>query len=94
MAGPLGGIGAGQQVAFAGSIQQGQNSQIRAQDDREAETNQVQPQGASAAETQNTETNNQDVVQQQLEEFAQGEASNLVANENGQQRGSVLDISV
>ncbi len=94
MAGPLSGIGSGQQVPLNQTISQGQNnySQLRAQEDRKPEANRVQPQNAAAADTQSTNTE-QDFIQQQLEEFAAGEASNIT-NQNERERGSLVDISV
>ena len=94
MAGPLSGIGAGIQVPLNQTSPQGQNntSQVNAQEDRQPQQNQVQPQNAPVAESQDS-NNSQDLIQQQLEEFAAGERSEI-ANQNERERGSIVDISV
>ncbi len=95
MAGPLSGIAGQQQVPLSQSSQVDQNNtQVRQREEREPEENRIQPQGTAAAETQNTETNNQNNLQEQADEL-------LAANqsEGGQQsetarRGSLIDVVV
>ena len=94
MAGPLSGIGAGQQVPLNQTIQPNQNNSgaIRGQDEREnqQQANQVQPQGAPAAETQES---SEDLIRQQLAEFASGERSEI-DNQNERASGSIIDTLV
>lgn len=92
MAGPLAGIGAAQQqIPLATPSQPSQGQQAIRQQESEPEANRVQPQGAAAAESQNTETGNQNNA-------LQARASDFLSatNDTGQdvERGSVLDISV
>ena len=93
MAGPLSGV-AGQQVPASQPQQNSQNANhVREQEVREPEENRVQPQGAPPAEAQNTETNNQDALQQQLDEIIAVQQSGEL-NSADQPRGSVIDITV
>lgn len=96
MAGPLNGIGGQQQVPLSQPFQPGQDSnQVRGQNDQQPNENQVQPQGAPAADTQNTETNNQDVLQQQIQELISGSgAEEGLSAEDAPRRGSLVDVQI
>ena len=95
MAGPLAGLGAGQQIPLATSLQPNQtsnNQQVRPEredQDQTPETNTVQAPNAPAADVQNSETGNQETLDD-LRERA------LAASESSepQDRGSIVDISV
>lgn len=95
MAGPLSGIGGQAQVTPSqlSPTQQNQNSQtIRPQDDQqEPVNNEVQPQGAAAAQTQESETQN--AFEQRLDEFASLDVQSAIESGNTQ-RGSLLDVLV
>jgi hypothetical protein len=86
MAGPLNGIGG--QIPFATSFQPGQqqaNSPVRPQDDRTPKANQVQPQGAQAAQTKDPDTRNSKDLHSLLQD---AEATDKKG------RGAVVDITV
>lgn len=96
MAGPLSGIAGQQQVPLTQASQaSNQNTNtVRGQnDDRQPEPARVQPQGAPAAETQNTETSNQDIFQQQLEQVLANNQNDPVGNETPR-RGSLVDVVI
>jgi len=98
MAGPLSGIAGQQQIPLATSLQSGQNTgQAREREDAqqspEQDRTQVQPQGAAVAESQSTETGNQDVANQENAAFAQNSAANDPLSDP-QPRGSQVDILV
>lgn len=84
MAGPLNGIGG--QVPLANTYQPGQSTQLRTQqDERTPKPNEIQPRGAQAAQTNETETRGSRDLQGLLRE----------AQANGETgRGSVIDITV
>jgi len=97
MAGPLAGLGAGQQIPISTPFQSGQNGnneQIRPNRENEDQTprpNTVQAQNAPAASTQSAEnTNNRQDTLNDIQERA------LAAAESSepQERGSIVDISV
>jgi len=93
MAGPLSGIAGQQHAPIAQQTQTNQNqntNQVREQADRQPQNNQVQPQGAPAAESQNTETGNQDALQQRVEQLLTAQADSGA----DQPRGSVIDITI
>lgn len=93
MAGPLAGLGGQPQIPLAVPSQQSQNQQgVRQQQERESQSNEVQPQGAEAAQSQRSETNNQDVSRNQAREFLS--ASNDDSSQSVQPRGSIVDIAV
>lgn len=95
MAGPLNGIGGQQQAPLAQPSQSGQDTnQVRGRNDQEAQQNQVQPQGAPAADTQNSETNNNDVLQQQIRELLDANGGEEGLNANAPRRGSLVDIAI
>lgn len=89
MAGPLNGIGGQQQVPLSNPSQASQtNNQVRQQEeDQEPQENTVQPQGSAASETQNTETENEDVIRAQQEDA-------LNNSDNERERGSLVDVTV
>ena len=97
MAGPLSGIsGQGAALQQAQNVQQQQNQNtglVGENDEAEQQNNEVQPQGAPAAETQSSENTNQNVFQQQIEDLI---ASGAIDNDGNSelQRGSLLDIEV
>ena len=94
MAGPLSGIGAGQQVPLNQTVSQGQNNNnaVRAQEERQQQQNRVQPQNAAAAESQES-NNSQDFIQEQLDAFASGDRSSI-DEQTDRSRGSIVDIAV
>lgn len=96
MAGPLNGIGGQQQVPLSQPFQPGQDSnQVRNNPEQQPADNQVQPQGAPAAGTQNTETDDQDVLQQQIKELITGSsAENGLSADDAPRRGSLVDVTV
>ena len=93
MAGPVSGIGGQQQVPLSQPFQPGGDQDaVRESEDRQPEENTVQPQGAAAAETQNTETDNDQILQAQTETAL---TPNLIEEPVVQQeRGSIVDIEV
>lgn len=96
MAGPLSGIaGAQQQIPLATSSQPSQNTgAIRQQrEEREPEANQVTPQGVQAAQSQETATEDQNILQQRLAQSLGTSADESASNTN-QPRGSIVDIAV
>ncbi len=95
MAGPLSGIAGQQQVPLSQTSQLDQNNaQVRRnEDEREPEANRVQPQGTASAETQNTETNNQNNLQQQADELLSAN-QNEFGEQEATRRGSLVDVVV
>jgi hypothetical protein len=98
MAGPLSGIIGNQQVASsqASQLQQqsGQNTGAIRQQDQEPDQNQVQPQGAASAETQNSATDNTNVFQQRIEELISNPQAGNAADGAEAQRGALVDVLV
>lgn len=96
MAGPLSGIVGNQQIASAQAAQTQQqnaqnNSAVRPEN-QQPEENQVQPQGAAAAETQDSATNNDNAFQQRIEQLINplvngGDTSDVP-------RGALVDVVV
>lgn len=83
MAGPLSGIGGQtQQIPLSNSFQPGQsnNTQVRPEEKKQAETNIVQPRRSQPASSQSIETGNQDVLK--------------TASSGSSSRGSLIDITV
>ncbi|MCB9982068.1 MAG: hypothetical protein H6861_00110 [Rhodospirillales bacterium] len=96
MAGPLSGIAGQQQVPLTQPSQtSNQNTNgVRGQnEERQPEVGRVQPQGAPAAETQTSESNNQDVLQQQIDQAIAGSRNELSGAE-APRRGSLVDVVV
>ncbi len=97
MAGPLSGIGQGQQIPLATSFQPGQSNvtQVRPQneDGRDTKANQVEPQGTQAAGAQNSETGNQDVVRSRREDVSSSRSGDTSGDASAR-RGSLVDITV
>ena len=93
MARPINGLAGQQQIPLSQPSQQNnQNNAVRQQEERETQPNRVQPQGAPAAESQNSDaTDNR--FQQALEDRV---ASAISSQENGEavRRGSLVDLSV
>lgn len=88
MAGSLNGLGP-QQIPLATSYQPGQQSAaVRPQDEKTPKPNQVQPQGAQAAQTQTTDRNPKD-LQSLLNDL-----KSLASDDGETRRGSVVDITV
>ena len=91
MVGPVN-TAASAQTALANPIQQNtaqqQAQQVR---EREPDENQIQPSGTQAAQSQGTESNNQDNTQIAVAS-EQGQAQS--ASGEDRERGSLLDISV
>ena len=96
MAGPLVGLGAGQQIPLANTLQPNQNNnsnnqQVRPQNENEdltPETNTVQAPSAPASEVQNSQSETQDSLQDLREQILLAESS------EPQERGSIIDISI
>ncbi len=97
MAGPLSGIIGNQQVAStqASQLQQqsGQNTGAIRPQDQDPEENQIQPQGAAAAETQDSSTDNTNAFQQRIDDFADPQAVNALDGADAQ-RGALVDVLV
>ncbi|MCB9981714.1 MAG: hypothetical protein H6860_04870 [Rhodospirillales bacterium] len=95
MAGPLSGIAGQQQIPLAQPSQtSNQNTNgVRGQNEQQPEVNRVQPQGAPAAETQNTETHNEDVLQQQLQNALASDQDDPAGGET-LRRGSLVDVVI
>lgn len=94
MAGPINGIGGQQQVPLANSFKPGEsgdNQQVRPNTDAPAQENVVQAQNAQAAQVQNTETGNQNILQDQLAAALEPDSGEDLSS---QPRGSLLDIKV
>lgn len=94
MAGPINGIGGQQQIPAANTFQPGEsnnNQQVREQSDAPAQENVVQGQNAEAAQTQNTETGNQDILGDQLAAALEPDSGEDLSD---QPRGSLVDIEV
>lgn len=93
MAGPLAGIGAAQQqIPLATPSQPTQAQQAIRPEDRQPQPNRVQPQGAPAAETQDSETGDQNTLQARADQFLS--QTNDGSEQAQPQRGSVLDIAI
>ena len=91
MAGPLNGLG-GQQIPLANTFQPSQNSaQVRAQEERQPEEKKVQPRGTAAAESQDTESRNDGVLQERI---AAALSAEQASGRDEVRRGSVVDITV
>lgn len=93
MAGPLSGIGNSGQIPLSTNTPQPaqNNDQLREQDEREPQENRVQTQNTAAAESQNSETGNQ----QDVLRARQNEVFDLQNTDpNAQGRGSLVDITV
>lgn len=96
MAGPLSGVGSGQQqIALATPFQPGQGpGAIRRDENQQARDNRIQPQGSEAGQAQASNAQNQN--------SKNGSEQSLISNlkqVSGEQntsakRGSVLDITV
>ena len=92
MSGPLSGIAGFTQVPLSNPYQPGQNSsQVKPQQDQQPQQNRIQPSGTQAAQTNNTDTNNQNTARSDQREIS---ASSFNSQPGEQTRGSVLDISV
>lgn len=92
MAGPISGYG-GQQVPISNTFQPGKNNeQVRQQQDQQAQSTNVQPQGTQAAQSQSVETNNQDVLKAQQNQSVS--ASSERSSDSPPTRGSLVDITV
>lgn len=94
MAGPLNGVGAQQQVPISNTFKPGGSQsevQVREREDAQPKENTVQAQGAAAAESRGTESNNQDILKARIAE-AVGAADS--GSQTDQPRGSLLDIQV
>ena len=86
MAGPLYGLGAQAQVPLTSpNQQQAQAAQARNDQQKQAVTNEVQPQGAEAAESQNAQTSSNNLFDLSQEELS------AVASQG---RGALLDVLV
>lgn len=96
MAGPLSGIAGQQQIPLSQPSQLDQNNgQVRGNQDEQEQNNlnRVPPQGAAAAETNDTATNNQNDLQARADELLAAQ------NDNGEQgettrRGSLIDVVI
>ncbi len=90
MAGPLSGIGGGQQqVAAANTFKPGE--QVHQQEEQQpAEETALSPAAVDPVESHRAETNNTDVVQAQNNDFLKADSS----ESSEQERGSVVDLLV
>ncbi len=93
MAGPLNGLGSGQQVPLSNTFQPGRNAdQVRPDNDnREKDDKNVRSRG-SAAETQNAETGNQDAARNAA--FSAEREKNDDEDNQKKKRGSLVDLTV
>ena len=94
MAGPLNGIGGQQQLPVSNTSQPGgqnTNQALREREDAQPQENVVQPQSAPAADVQNTETGNQDILQGRIADALAQQGDTAEAE---LRRGSLLDIEV
>ena len=93
MAGPLSGVGA-QQVPIANTFQPGgQNGEtvVRQRENTQPQENQVQPQGTPAAESQNSQSdNNADILQSRIAQALDRQETTGAETD----RGSIVDIEV
>ena len=95
MAGPLSGIAGQQQVPLSQPSQLDQNNaQVRRNDEQQPEENRVQPQGTASAETQNTETNNQNNLQQQADDLLAASGNEDSQQSETARRGSLIDVVI
>lgn len=93
MTGPVNGFG-GNQLQYTSTFQQNQsNTQIRGDENRQPQHNEVQARNAQIADTQNAETGNQGDIFRATEDAVQAV---LASSDNGKTppRGSVLDVLV
>ena len=96
MAGPLAGVGqsAPQVNLFqqTNQTQNGQAGQVRENEQRQPQPNDVQAQGVQAAQTQTSETNNNDVLQRDIASAL--DVGQSFGPDSDAPRGSILDIQV
>jgi hypothetical protein len=92
MAGPLSGLGS-QQVPLSSPFQPGQNTgQVRASPEQRPQENRVQPQQASAAQSQSTGAENRERAR--TDDATSFKTASTQGGTSEQRRGSVIDITV
>ena len=93
MAGPLTGLGSGQQIPLANTFQPGQNvDQKRIDDTRHQRKDVTLPAGTSAANSQSVETRNAHIAR--ARNATAHQVNDNSKTDSNQRRGSTVDITV